>query len=91
MIRYCCLTVKDHTFQYQLVRFCCKLLSNTNEKLESMIQFAKLLPKNNLIVLGALSLAFKIKRVDLGWDLVNFIVFEKKLKPVDSSFWKVYV
>jgi len=87
LIRHCCVTIKDESFQYHSVHFYCKLLANHHQRLNALIEFCHLIPDNSLLLLSASSLALKLNRKDDWWKLINNSLFEKNVRPVDEKFW----
>lgn len=89
LVRHCCLTISDSLFQLQMVLFLCKFLSN-KDKLNALMEFAKLIPENIYITMHSISFALHINRKDMCWLLINSIIFDKKIRLKYLDFWKMY-
>ena len=79
-VRHCCLTINDSTFQSQVIRFFCRLITN-NEKSKALIQFAKLIPQNIDIILTAINFGASDpkKRKAFGFSLIQLFSTEKSV------------
>lgn len=90
-LRHICLNFNntDPIFVYHLINSISQLI-NAKDRFNFLTELCKLIPDNVNLVLNICDLMLREKKKEKLWNLILYIIYEKKIRFQYFQFWKMY-